>query len=754
MLTNLFRSLLRAFGVQRAHTQTAGIVACLGVCGGPWIPIANAQCLSPSLKLGPEQVFAGPNGTVYDTVSFDLDGAGPRPNCLIAAGQFTVAGTGVVNNVAAWDGTAWTPIGTGLNGTVRSVAVFNNELYAAGSFTGRGPGSPNTSLNRIAKWDGSAWQPLGVGIAGTGNSISVNALQVYSGRLYAAGKFTSAGGIFANNIASWDGSVWRSLGTGGANAGGGVDGAESAFSSNGVRDLGVFDGLLVGGAFTVVNGTSSLGRCLARFDGTTWTVPWPIAHSVSGATPEVRAIATRFGTSSTDLYIGGDFTSVNGVGANNIARYHTTAISSGPWEAVGTLGGTVDKLLLQSNQTSVTSVYASTRPRGFESWPFAIYRFTSGAWNQFSPEYGTFLSSFGPIIAGVNGVSQRVGNDWLPFGPGLNDVPDILIAHNNELCAFGTFTGAGGQLAGGAARFTGGSWQPIGSGMITGYSRVLDAVSFNGSIFALVNKTSSPQQSAVLRFDGTSWVPTTGGFSSGNNGYARLEVIGADLYYCDGTVAKWNGSGFIPVGNMSPGPSTTAAALFNNELYAFGSDVKKLVGGAWTSFAALPDGMSYTTGVIVWNGRLFMSCEQFANGGLYELVGGTFTRVIPGTVYVTGFTNWNGRLITTTSQGIYVFDGATWSLTTNVSNYIRHPFVFQNDLIGSGIVAVDARSPILFTRLTCCRADFNADGTRNIDDIFIFLNAWFAMDPRTDVDGNGRTIDDIFIFINLWFAGC
>jgi hypothetical protein len=54
-----------------------------------------------------------------------------------------------------------------------------------------------------------------------------------------------------------------------------------------------------------------------------------------------------------------------------------------------------------------------------------------------------------------------------------------------------------------------------------------------------------------------------------------------------------------------------------------------------------------------------------------------------------------------------------------------------------------------------CAADFDGNGARTIDDIFIFLNAWFAMDPRTNVDGlNGVNIDDIFIFINIWFAGC
>jgi T5SS/PEP-CTERM-associated repeat protein len=62
--------------------------------------------------------------------------------------------------------------------------------------------------------------------------------------------------------------------------------------------------------------------------------------------------------------------------------------------------------------------------------------------------------------------------------------------------------------------------------------------------------------------------------------------------------------------------------------------------------------------------------------------------------------------------------------------------------------AGDPRSP-------CCKADFNKLSGVTIDDIFIYLNFWFAADPACDVDGAGTvTIDDIFIYLNAWFAGC
>jgi hypothetical protein len=42
-------------------------------------------------------------------------------NKIIAAGGFTITGG---SNIAAWDGTSWTSLGTGLNDTVYALAVY------------------------------------------------------------------------------------------------------------------------------------------------------------------------------------------------------------------------------------------------------------------------------------------------------------------------------------------------------------------------------------------------------------------------------------------------------------------------------------------------------------------------------------------------------------------------------------------------------------------------------------------------------
>jgi hypothetical protein len=130
---------------------------------------------------------------------------------LYAAGTFTTAGGNAANNIARWDGSSWSALGSGTSGGVAwepgvsALAVSGSDVYAGGSFTTAG----GQGASNIAKWDGSSWSALGSGISG-----DVYALAVLGGDLYAGGYFTTAGGNAAANIAKWDGSSWSALGWG------------------------------------------------------------------------------------------------------------------------------------------------------------------------------------------------------------------------------------------------------------------------------------------------------------------------------------------------------------------------------------------------------------------------------------------------------------------------------------------------------------------------------------------------------------
>lgn len=88
------------------------------------------------------------------------------------------------------------------------------------------------------------------------------------------------------------------------------------------------------------------------------------------------------------------------------------------------------------------------------------------------------------------------------------------------------------------------------------------------------------------------------------------------------------------------------------------------------------------------------------------------------------------------------------SVAAGQAYFIRIGSRFGN--VGSGTLAISLPGS--------CPCDFDASGAVNLDDIFIYLNAWFAQDPRTDFDRSGAiNLDDLFQFIACFFArpaGC
>ncbi len=118
----------------------------------------------------------GSNFLVYATA---MDGSGN----LYIGGQFNVAGSVAANNIAKWNGSVWSPLGTGMNYIVRALAVSGPNLYAGGDFSIAG----GISASGVARWDGNSWSALGAGIS------VVHALAVNGSDLYAGGSFNWAG---------------------------------------------------------------------------------------------------------------------------------------------------------------------------------------------------------------------------------------------------------------------------------------------------------------------------------------------------------------------------------------------------------------------------------------------------------------------------------------------------------------------------------------------------------------------------------
>ncbi|GAA4368916.1 hypothetical protein GCM10023185_42090 [Hymenobacter saemangeumensis] len=150
---------------------------------------------------------------------------------VYAGGLFINAGDDVqANNIAQWSSSSWKTMGKGIGdvsfgGTVHAVAVNGNEVYVGGQFN-RVAG---VRINNIAKWDGSDWSPLGTGTQGT-----VWALAMFRGELYATGSIGTIGGVATSGIVKWNGSNWSGVGpVHTTNQRQGVDGNVYALAVNG-----------------------------------------------------------------------------------------------------------------------------------------------------------------------------------------------------------------------------------------------------------------------------------------------------------------------------------------------------------------------------------------------------------------------------------------------------------------------------------------------------------------------------------------
>lgn len=104
-----------------------------------------------------------------------------------------------MGGVAMYDGSNWTPLGTGLNEYCRAIHEYNGDIIAGGYFTNAG----GTPANKIAKWDGTSWSAMGLGFDASGIDEYVKSATTWNGIFFAGGAYTQAEGNPMNYIAQW-----------------------------------------------------------------------------------------------------------------------------------------------------------------------------------------------------------------------------------------------------------------------------------------------------------------------------------------------------------------------------------------------------------------------------------------------------------------------------------------------------------------------------------------------------------------------
>ena len=584
---------------------------------------------------------SGMNGDVFALAVYD--------NKLIAGGVFTTAGGVSANYIASWDGSSWSPLGSGMTDCVLDLAVYDNKLIAGGGFTTAG----GVSANSIASWDGSSWSPLGSGM-----NVWVYALAVYDNKLIAGGDFTTAGGVSANYIASWDGSSWSPLGSG--------------MNSYGyVYDLAVYDNkLIAGGVFTTAGGVSANG--IASWDGSSWS---PLGSGMGGYNPLVVALTVY----DNKLIAGGYFTTAGGVSANNIASWDGSSwspLESGMNSDVWALAVYDNKLIAGGYFTTAGDVSANyIASWDGSSWSplgsgINYYVIALAVYDNKLMAGGLFTTAGG---ASANYIASWDGSSWDSLGSGMNDLVYALAVYDNKLIAGGGFTTAGGMSANFIASWDGSSWSALGSGMnIPVYAlAVYDNKLIAGGCFTTAGGVSA---NCIASWDGSSWSPLGSGMWGGDYApyvfalavYDNKLIAGGRFITAGGVdanfIASWNGSSWSPLGS-GMGYSVHALAVFDNKLIA---------GGYFTTAGGVS-----ANSIASWDGSSWSALGSGMNDWVYALAVYDNKLIAGG-----GFTTAGGD----SANYIASWDGSSWSpLGSGMNSVVFALAVYDNKLIAGGV---------------------------------------------------------------------
>jgi hypothetical protein len=533
-------------------------------------------------------------GTGFDTyalAAFD-DGAGPA---LFAGGRFTSAGGVVVNGVAKWDGLSWSALGGGVSGSlgvfsfpiVEALAVFDDgggpALYAGGSFTTAG-GIPAAN---IARWNGTTWSALGSGVEAAGAVRSLAAFDDGTGpALYAGGHFSTAGGVPVSHCARWNGTSWSAAGSGVSGGTATVGGTSGSIAALTAFDGGGGAALFAGGLFDVA-GEVGAGN-LASWSAVGWSAVG------SGLNGDVRALTSFDDGTGPALYAGGDFKHAGGLEVNGIAKWDGQSWSALGGGLAGSPGPAVHALAIFDDGGG-----AALHAGGF--FYGGVARWDGTSWSALGSRPGMYVHSLlvfddgsGPALYaggyGDQGIARWDGASWSSVGGGVDGIVRALGAFDDgggmALYAGGQFATAGGVPASFIARWDGLSWSPVGGGVdnyVEDFAVFNDgggARLFAGGVFATAGGVAT---GGIASWDGASWSAVGGGtgwsihaLKVHNDGSGRALYAGGD----GAVIGRWDGTTWSEVGKGVNG------GVFSLASHDAGGGLALYAGGNFTASAA------------------------------------------------------------------------------------------------------------------------------------------------------------------------
>jgi len=504
---------------------------------------------------------------------------------MVACGPFEAIGCTKADIIAAWDGTAWAPVVSGLNGGVAALAVFDGKLVVGGNFTEVG----GVSASYTAMWDGSVWSPLGTGTDG-----HVRRLAVYDNKLIASGCFTAAGEASAKNIAAWNGSQWSPLGAG-------IAGYYDEGSP--VLDMCVHDNKLIAAGDFNQPFTN-----IAAWDGSNW-LPLGPGLGKTDFCP-VSAVTVHNGT----LFAG--------------MRFYTTGLPCSPytvhswdgsgWSSVGSLTNKGVDALRVFNGALLASTY-----RSIQAWD-------GSSWSEFASDIGEKCY---PLVEYnnklTNGISEFDGSSRSYLVSGFDGTVMAFAAHDNKLFVGGAFDHAGDIEALSIASWDGANWADLNTEYDYGlyHPTVSNLASYKGKLivgggFRWIDHWGR----SIAAWDGANWSLLAPGCTGVHDMivYDDKLVVGGHFsesalgFPVDGA-ASWDGSNWASLGT---GCDITGLTEYDGTLAACGQftmpdqEAKARV-AIWDNGSWVPAGTGLNTDVFYldvlalteWNENLIAACE-------------------------------------------------------------------------------------------------------------------------------------------------
>jgi hypothetical protein len=470
---------------------------------------------------------------------------------VYAGGELESAGDQVAQHLARWNGSAWSAVG-GFDDfdTIDDLAAGpGGGIYVGGEFIMAG----DRLANNIALWNGADWRTLGLGLTdfATGSNPGEPRAIVSdsAGRIYVGGRFQTAGGIAAHNIAMWDGTQWAALGAGTEGDGGLDDGSVEALVIVG-------NDLYVGGKFIKAGGASI--QHLAKFNLATrqWS---QVGGGVDG---QVYSLTYSNGL----LYVGGDFNNAGSLPVEDIATW-----DGARWAALG-------------NSVAIYQVFDSCSEQATQVYDIAVQGslvYVGGNFRLVYKGTGDICSVSSYLLANHLLVYDRAANTWYTLGSGQPGVSggtkffahpiSALLALGDDLYVGGHYTKAGAVTASNIARFnlTAG-WSAVSGGVSGTHNNGASSTGPEVRTFALsgahlyvagdFTATGGGPAENIARYDiaGGTWAPLGSGLAYPNSGVTINALFRApNGLYIGGKFMEAGGrsSSGLAFWNLGPLPS-------------------------------------------------------------------------------------------------------------------------------------------------------------------------------------------------------